>query len=123
MSRPDFFNALAQNLGAPAGWQWRKLEALGDEPAAERDRARQFSQMTGYVHSGATFKSGPRKGQQKPNSPARGTERTYVFRMSEIDALAAAWELETGLCSRCEDGRFGTSTCPGCNGTGKAARR
>lgn len=129
MSKLDFFNLLAKKLGAPDGWQWCRIEALGDPK--ERRRERQFSVMEGYVHNGATFKSGKRKGQPKPRSAVPGTERTFHFTMQDLDDLQRQWEVETGNCFTCEGtgralagwsrdtgDRF--ENCHRCGATGKA---
>lgn len=98
--RPDYFNLYAIKRGVPEGWEWKELKALGDMP--EKDRARQYSQMTGYVHNGARFATGKRAGQLKPRSPVPGTERTIIFSMAEFDAFLREWELETGKCHHCD---------------------
>lgn len=127
----DAFNYFAhKRRGAPLGWQWRSVDMLGDD-VRERDRAKQFSLMKGYVHNGARFKTGKHAGQLRPRSPVPGTEREFVFAMAEFDESRREWELETGLCSKC-DGKGeelaswsqaeGTRTtkCTRCFGTGKA---
>lgn len=129
--RPDFFSLMAaKKFGTPEGWRWYQLEALGE--LGEKNRARQFSQMTGYVHNGARYKSGKNAGKLRANSPGDGTKRTIVFTMAEHDAFLREWELETGQCHSCagtpgfepwgwsvKEGER-TKKCARCFGTGKA---
>lgn len=96
----DHFNLYAIKRGAPAGWQWTELKAIGD--VYEKDRARQYSQMDGYVHNGAKYATGKNAGKRKPRSPVPGTERTIIFTMGEFDAFVREWEIETGICSKCD---------------------
>jgi hypothetical protein len=126
----DFFNLFAIKVrGAPAGWQWERIATIGD--LGEKDRARQYSEMEGYVHDGTTFKRGKRAGKRKPGCAVEGTRRKIIFTMADLDAFMRAWELETGQCHRCfgtGEELAGSSTtdgdryraCSRCFATGKA---
>lgn len=128
MTDVDFFNLFAvQKRGAPEGWEWRKLEAIGDLHA--KDDAQKYTKMEGYVHNGATFKTGKKAGQKKPRSPVPGTEREIVFTMADIETLKTEWEASTGKCHQCTgSGREWTGwsadagnrfkSCTRCNATG-----
>lgn len=123
----DFWNLICrEKRGAPEGWQWSRLEAIGDGP-----RAQVSTLVKGYVHNGARFKSGKRTGQLRPNSAVPGTERAFVIPFPEFDAFRIEWERRTGKCFECEgngDVVQGYSVergatyraCSRCSGTGRA---
>ena len=120
MSKPDFWNLYAQSRGVPAGWAWNILEALGDPG----DRPNGAFKIVGAICT-ATFKTGPRKG--KRNWSKRTDERTFFVSTKDFDAFITAWEVETGLCSKCDDGQEWTGSntptrpCRKCSGTGRSA--
>ncbi|MBL8911629.1 MAG: hypothetical protein JNM17_13130 [Archangium sp.] len=126
----DFFNLFAlKTRGVPEGWRWSSIQAIGD--LEEKDRARMYSEMEGYVHDGTKFKSGKNAGKRKPGCAVAGTKRKFIFTMAEFDTFLRDWEVETGLCHQCEgtgeelagwSAKDGQSLrkCTRCFGTGKA---
>ena len=114
----DICEIAAASVGIP-GWRWirwQKMDAGG-------------SLVTGYVPQ--TYKRGPKKGEPRLGAPTPGTERKVVVSDADMDAAAAKYEAETGLCwhckgtgqvavgwSRAEGIRY--ETCRRCAGTGKA---
>lgn len=88
----------------------------------------------GILMEGGVFRAritrGKRKGRPNYDKPEPGTKRTVVI--TDRDAFAAAWEVETGKCRDCTGTRVtlksaGVSgtfwrTCRRCNGTGLAPK-
>ena len=120
---PDFYNLIARQRGVPEGWHWYSLNVVGDI----KDRANGGILVKGAICT-AVYKSGPRKGQ--PNWSKRTDEREFLITTRDYDAAMAAWEAETGNCSRCGgDGQELASAssagstyraCRKCNATGRA---
>lgn len=112
---PDFYNEIARERGAPEGWRWYSLQAVGE------NRKNGAAIVKGAVCT-AVYKSGPRKGTTNWTKRDKSTEREFLITFAEYDARVAAYESSTGHCSSCggagkwESGR----DCARCRGTGKA---
>ena len=117
---PDFYNLIAIDRGAPAGWRWFSLKAIDSTVI-----------VTGAVCT-ATYTRGKRKGQTNWAKRDAATERTYAVSPAEIAERQLRWEKETGTCHTCGGGArewFKWSAvggneyrdCRRCKATGKAA--
>lgn len=125
MNAPDWYNLLAVERGQPEGWQWYRLQGIGD------GRENGAVLLKGGVPNG-TFKSGPRKGEINWAKATHVAEVVITF--ADIGNRCMRWEVETGSCFNC--GGDGSETagwsaeaghearkCSRCNGTGKAVSK
>jgi hypothetical protein len=127
LERVDFYNMIAIELGAPAGWRWFDLKVLGDH---KLPREKTSFQMRGAVCD-AVYKTGRNKGSTNWTKMDRSTVREFVVSFADYDARVARWECDTGKCGKCfgsgsevaGGSAAGTAyrTCSKCKGTGKSA--
>jgi len=127
----DLWNLFCRRKrGAPDGWQWRKIETVGDHRSPREHCA---SVIEGGVCS-VLYASGKRKGQRNWTKRDPLGDRTFVISFAEFDAFIAEVELETGSCLTCfgtgQEGRswniktgVGYETCGKCQGTGLSAQK